>query len=174
MTSAEPAASNLSTFAGSWILDPARTKIEFHTKAMWVLKVKGTAKATEGRGTVGPDGSLDGVLVVDAGSIDTGNKKRDGHLRTADFFQTDQHPTITYTATGARPGPTGKAEVTGTLTVHGETRPLTLLVDIDATPVAATVSTEVTIDRSEWGLTWAKLGAGLSNRVVVSAHFKKA
>ncbi|MGA5704614.1 YceI family protein [Peterkaempfera bronchialis] len=163
----------MSTYAGSWTLDPDRTSITFHTKAMWVLPVKGTFRALEGAGEVGADGSLSGTLVIDAASIDTGNKKRDDHLRNADFLEVTAHPAITFTATGAVATPAGKVEVTGELTVHGRTKPLTLLAEVSATGDSATVSTEVEIDRSLWGLTWAQMGAGLKNRAVVTAHFHR-
>lgn len=64
----------LGDFVGKWVLDPDRTSIVVHTKAMWVFPTKGTAKAIEGVGTVRPDGGLTGTLVIDAASIDTKNK----------------------------------------------------------------------------------------------------
>jgi polyisoprenoid-binding protein YceI len=86
-------------FVGKWMLDPDRTSIVFHTKAMWVFPAKGTARAIEGVGTMGTDGGLSGSLVVDAASIDTKNRKRDAHLRTADFFEVETFPTINFEAT---------------------------------------------------------------------------
>ena len=84
------------------MLDPDRTSIVFHTKAFWVFPVKGTAKAIEGAGTVGADGSISGTLVIDAASIDTKLKRRDAHLRTADFFEVERFPAITFEATSGR------------------------------------------------------------------------
>jgi polyisoprenoid-binding protein YceI len=165
---------DLSALAGSWSLDPSQTSIVFHTKAMWMFKVKGTIKAIEGGGTVGADGSVSGSLVMDAASVDTNKKKRDDHLRAADFFEVDQFPTITFTISSAHTAGEGKVEVAGTLTIHGQTRPLTFLADVSVTDGSATVSAEVDIDRSAWGLSWAKMGAGLANRVLVSARFTKA
>jgi polyisoprenoid-binding protein YceI len=174
MTPPDEVASDLSAFAGTWTLDPARTTIEFHTKAMWVLPVTGTAKALEGRGVVAPDGTVSGTLVIDAASIDTKNKKRDAHLRTDDFFAVDNHPTIVFTlGTGHLTG-AGTLELVGDLTVHGRARPLTLTAGVTAEDRAATVTTEVEIDRSEFGLTWSKMGAGLHNRVVITAHFDRS
>lgn len=65
---------DLGDFVGEWVLDPDRTSIVIHTKAMWVFPAKGTAKAIDGVGTVGTDGGLSGTLVIDAASIDTKNK----------------------------------------------------------------------------------------------------
>jgi polyisoprenoid-binding protein YceI len=173
MATSEPAAAELSALVGRWALDPERTTIEFHTKAMWVFPAKGTARALEGGGNVGADGSFSGTLVVDAASINTKNKKRDEHLRTADFFEVQKHPTITYTAKGGRLTPSGQVEVDGELTVHGQTRPLPLVANVDVEGESATVSTQVDIDRSNWGLTLTPYGAGLKNRVVVRAYFHK-
>ena len=52
MTTPNPTATELSSLSGAWTLDPARTTVTFHTKAMWVLKVKGSLRATEGGGTL--------------------------------------------------------------------------------------------------------------------------
>jgi polyisoprenoid-binding protein YceI len=173
MTSPHETAADLSPYAGTWTLDPSQTSIEFHTKAMWVLNVKGTFKAIEGKGTVGADGRISGSIVFDAASVDTKQKKRDDHLRTADFFEVDAFPTITFAVTDAHPKGTDQAELIGDLTVHGTTRPLTLLADVSLNGGSATVSTEVDIDRSAWGLTWAKMGAGLKNHLVIKARFTK-
>ena len=174
MTSPNEAVADLSAFAGSWNLDPSQTSIVFHTKAMWVLNVRGVFKAIEGSGTVGADGSVSGSIVLDAASVDTKTKKRDDHLRTADFFEVTIHPTIIFSVTDAHPKGPGKVELAGTLTIRGATRPVTLLADVTLTGGSATVSGELDIDRSEWGLTWAKLGAGLKNHVVIDARFTKA
>lgn len=164
----------LGDFVGKWVLDPDRTSIVIHTKAMWVFPTKGTAKAIEGVGTVGPDGGLSGTLVIDAASIDTKNKKRDAHLRTADFFEVETFPTITFEATGGRLADSGKLELAGTLTVHGQTRPLAVAADLSVAADTVTVAAEVPIDRSEWGLSLTPFGAGLKNRIVISAYFRKA
>jgi polyisoprenoid-binding protein YceI len=71
---ATPAA--ISDLTGTWALDPRRTTIQFQTKAMWVLNVNGTLRATEGSGAVDGNGQVTGRLVVDANSIDTKNKRR--------------------------------------------------------------------------------------------------
>jgi polyisoprenoid-binding protein YceI len=122
---------------------------------------------------VDPDGGLSGTLVIDAASIDTKNKKRDAHLRTADFFEVERFPTITFEVTSGRLAGSGKLELTGTLTVHGQTRPLSLVADLSVAADSVTVSTEVAIDRSEWGLSLTPFGAGLKNNVMINARFRK-
>jgi polyisoprenoid-binding protein YceI len=122
---------------------------------------------------VAPDGTVSGRLVIDTGSIDTRNKRRDEHLRSADFFEVDTYPTLIYTVTGA--SPVGdKVKVSGDFTVHGQTRPVEVLATVtDDGPDRVRITAEVDIDRSQWGLTWAKMGARLTNHVVVNAQFSK-
>ncbi len=160
---------------GSWQLDPAATTVELHTKAMWGLAtVKAVFKAVDGGGTVGADGSVAGTIVIDASSVDTKNKTRDKHLRSGDFFEVEKYPTITYTVTGAGPATDKRVTVTGTLTMHGESRPLDVPVTVtEAGPDKVLVTGEFEIDRSKWGLTWAKMGARLINQISVAAVFTK-
>ena len=165
----------LASTTGTWQLDPSATTVELRTKAMWGLaKVKVVFKPTSGGGTVGADGTVAGTLVIDAASVDTKNKKRDKHLRGSDFFEVETYPTFTYTATGARPATGNQAMVTGTLTVHGKSRPLDVPVTVtEAGPNQVLVTGEVEIDRSDWGLTWAKGGTRLINQVTVAAVFTR-
>ncbi len=173
MTSPSQDSFDLSSFAGNWELDRDRTSIQFHTKALWVFPAKGTFRALEGAGTVAPDGGISGTLVIDAASIDTKNKKRDAHLRTADFFEVETFPTVTYEATSGRLAGPGTLDLDGNLTVHGETRPLAVSANLSVAAGSVTVSAELDIDRSAWGLTLRPFGAGLKNRVVINAQFHK-
>jgi polyisoprenoid-binding protein YceI len=166
--------SDLSDLEGQWCLDLSRTTVEFHTKIMRVIPVKGRIKAIEGRGSVVDDGSIDGSLVLDVASIDTGIKKRDDHLRTTDFFDADQYPTIEYRAQSARRLPSGEFEVTGTLTIHGQTRPLINQVEIQHLPTEVVVSANIELDRTAWGIGRARLGPPTAARVVVTAHFVRS
>ncbi|MFD9670306.1 YceI family protein [Rhodococcus sp. NPDC059968] len=174
MTSPMEPVPHLSTLVGSWTLDPARTSIAFHTKALWLLPVTGTFHAVEGAGTVSNDGSITGTLVVDATSVNTKNSKRDEHLRSADFFDVQKYPTIIFTATEARPAEPGHLHLGADLTVHGQTRPLTVPAHVVATEDTAAVTAEVHLDRSSWGLTYTKKGSRLATHVVIKAHFIKS
>jgi polyisoprenoid-binding protein YceI len=103
--------SDLSSLDGQWSLDPERTTVEFHTKIMRVISVRGSIRAIEGGARFVTDGAVEGNLILDATTIDTGIKKRDAHLRTADFFDTDKFPTIIFEAQSARRFPSGEFEV---------------------------------------------------------------
>ena len=84
--------------AGNWTLDPSRSTVSLRSKSMWGLApVKGVFRQASGQGTVSPAGDVSGTVTVGAASIDTKNKKRDTHLRSADFFDSDTYPDITVT-----------------------------------------------------------------------------
>jgi polyisoprenoid-binding protein YceI len=173
MSSSPDTRDALTKLVGSWSLDTARTTIEFRTKAMWILPVKATAKAVDGGGEVDLDGTVRGTLIIDAGSIDTKNKKRDAHLRTADFLEVEKHPTIIFAINGAQPTAAGKVELSGTLTIHGETKPVKFVGDYASTPTGIDLTVETEIDRSEWGVSLAPMGAGLKNQIQVRARFDR-
>ena len=164
------------TTAGTWRLDPSATTVEFHTKAMWgMAKVNGTFRPVSGIGVVGDDGTISGELVVDASSIETRNKRRDKHLRGADFFEVRTYPTFSFSASEVTPSADGTLSIKGTLQIKDRSLPI----DVVATSTLqssqrVTVSAEATIDRSRWGMTWARMGAALINRVVVVAEFVRS
>ena len=166
----------LADAAGEWRLDPTGTTVELRAKAMWGLaKVRGRFQTVEGSGVVGEDGKVSGTIVFDAKSIDTKNKRRDTHLRSADFFEVEKYPTFTYSVTGATPTDDGKLRVTGSLTIKDQSQPLELLVTAtQSAPGRATLTAEAQIDRRQWGMTWAKMGAGVINQVVVEAQFTRS
>ena len=163
--------SDLSVLEGQWSLDPDKTTIEFHTKIMRVIPVKGRIKATEGRVSVLADGSIDGYLTLDVATIDTGIKRRDDHLRTGDFFDAERYPTMQFAARSARELPSGGFEVTGNLTIHGQTRPLIALAEIHHLPTGVSVSANLELDRTAWGVGRTRFGPSHAARIGVAAHF---
>ena len=111
------------TLAGAWTLDPARSKVVLKTRHTWgLLPLEGVFTQVAGNGTVTAAGEVSGVITVGAASVDTKNDRRDKHLRSADFFDVDNHPDFTFTADGASPAGDG-VRISGTLTVRGPTRP---------------------------------------------------
>lgn len=145
---------------GLWQLDATASTVAVRHKTMWgLVTVKGTFNAVSGQGEVRPDGSAVGTLTLDAASLDTKNKQRDKHLRSAVFFDAANHPEITFAARSAQVRDGGTVEVTGQLTVRGISRPQTLvarLVGADADTLA--LETQFTVDRAEFGLNWNQLG----------------
>jgi polyisoprenoid-binding protein YceI len=147
------------TAAGSWVLDPAGSSAEFRARHFWgAITVRGTLGSMAGAAAVSPDGSVTGQISFDARSLDTGNKRRDKHLRSADFFHTDEHPQAVLTVTSARPaGPDG-LECQGFLDVAGHARPVTVTAHIqEATGHAVVLTAELQVDRAEFGMTWNAL-----------------
>ncbi|RPF36941.1 YceI family protein [Streptomyces sp. TLI_185] len=145
---------------GVWQLDAAASTVALRHKTMWgLVTVKGTFAAVGGQGEVQPDGSATGTLTLDAATLDTKNKKRDEHLRSADFFDTANHPEITFAVRSAKAGAGDTVEVSGQLTVRGISRPQTLTASLaGADADALTLDTEFTVDRAEFGLGWNQLG----------------
>lgn len=173
MASATPRA--ISDLRGTWSLDPQRTTIHFTTKALWITTVNGTLRATDGSGIVDADGRVTGRIAIDAGSIDTKNKKRDEHLRNADFFDVPKYPSIIFDVTDVHIGAPGQGTVQGTLSLHGVSRaiefPAALRTESDD---ALTVDVRAQIDRRQWGLGWTKMGASLHNSITIEATFVRS
>jgi polyisoprenoid-binding protein YceI len=162
--------------AGKWVLDPRQSSIRLKSRSMaGLVRVNGVFREISGNGTVSPDGKVSGTVTVAAASIDTKNTQRDTHLRSADFFDSDNHPDIIFTVHDIRPSGQ-RAAVTGALTVRDRTRPLSF----DA---AASVrgdgevwlDAEVHINRADFGLTWNLMGTvSMKNTLTIHAVFTVA
>ena len=113
-------------------------------------------------------------------AIDTGNARRDTHLRSADLFDSDQYPDITFAVDGARltgQDPAGQSAVlTGALTVRGVTRPLSFDTQVSVRGDGEIVlDGAVRINRADFGLTWNVLGtASMLTTITVHALFTAA
>jgi polyisoprenoid-binding protein YceI len=161
------------SLAGQWMLDPSRSSVSLQSKAMWgMASVRGGFSDVSGRAVILPSGEASGTISVGSESVSTKNAQRDKHLRSADFFESDVHPHIVFTAQQVTLGGDG-ATVTGTLQVRDRTRPLTVPVAVSALDDdAIQLDAEVQIDRSDFGLTWNMLGAtSMKNTLTVRAVF---
>ncbi|MFC5905650.1 YceI family protein [Streptacidiphilus monticola] len=162
---------------GTWTLDADASSIGLRTKSVWgLVKVTGRFGVTSGHGTVAPDGTVTGELVVDAASIDTANAKRDEHLRSAHFFDTANHPAITYRVNGVTPTGNGLFSVRGTLTVRDTTGPLPFTATAEGVGSdAITLTAEVPVDRRQFGVSFNQLGMMANDNVLtVTAVFRRA
>ena len=166
----------------TWTIDPAHSLVEFAAKHMMITTVKG--RLADVRGTVvldeaTPDASSVSVEFA-AASIDTRSEQRDAHLRSADFLDVENHPTVSFTSRrieGARAEEGHRFRVIGDLTIRGTTKEVVL----DATfegrgrdpwgGERLSFSADTKIDRRDFGLTWnAALETGgvlVSNEVKV-------
>jgi polyisoprenoid-binding protein YceI len=161
---------DLAGLVGTWKLNAERTSVGFRTRALWIIPAKGTLQAIRGSAQVGADGRVSGEIVLDPASVDTKTKKRDDHLRSADYFDIVHHPTITFTVTDVRTATTGELEVTGNLDVHGQSTKLALLADVALDADSATVSTEAVINRGMLGM---KKRTPAKSWVTVHAQFDR-
>ncbi len=163
------------SLAGLWTLDPARSSVALRSKSMWgLVPVKGTFGQVSGAAEIAAGGTASGTITVGAASIDTKMAARDKHLRSPDFFDTENHPEITFSASEISLTDDG-ATVAGSLQVRGQTRPLSVPVRITA-PDANTlqVDAEIEIDRSDFGLTWkGPFGASTHNTLPIRVVFTK-
>jgi len=162
------------TLAGSWTLDASRSTIGLRSKSMWGLApVKGVFRQVSGTGTVSPAGEVSGAITAAAASVDTKNKKRDTHLRSADFFDSDTYPQITFRVDRLTPSSHG-VTVTGALTVRDRTRPVSFDARASVVDGEVWLDAELQVDRSDFGLTWNQMGmASMHNTITVHAVFTK-
>ncbi|GGK63257.1 YceI family protein [Streptomyces flaveus] len=162
---------------GLWQLDPARSTVAVRQKTMWgMVTVNGTFAGITGDGEVRPDGSASGTVTLDAASLDTKHEKRDKHLRSADFFDVDRHPTITFAVRSCVPHTDDTVEVSGQLTVRGVSRPVSFTARVtDSAADAVTLAAELTVDRTEFGISWNQMGMmrGLTT-ITTSLRFARA
>ncbi len=147
---------------GSWEIDPSHASFEFVARHL-MAKVRGKFSGVTGMATVAErpqDSTLE--VELDAATIDTGDQTRDGHLRSNDFFGTQDHPTISFHSTGVRPGADATHwQVDGELTIRGVTRPITVEVEFLGGAIDPWGNQRIgfsgvvpEVDREDWGLTW--------------------
>ena len=114
---------------GTWTLDPTHTEIGFTVRHL-MSKVRGKFDTFEGTLVTAEDPTASTVSVsVDLTSINTGTADRDAHLRSADFFEVDTYPSMTFTSTGVTQKDDDEFVLTGDLTIKGVTKPLELEVE---------------------------------------------
>jgi polyisoprenoid-binding protein YceI len=163
------------SLAGDWALDPARSTATLRSKHMWGLApVKGVFRSIEGGGTVSPAGEVTGQIALATEALDTKNKKRDAHLRSADFFETEKYPAITFTLDKLVPADEG-VTVSGHLTVRDQSGPISFSATVAlAGDGEVALDATVLVDRSEFGVTINKVGMlSMKNTVAVHAVFTK-
>ncbi|OHV38429.1 MULTISPECIES: YceI family protein [Parafrankia] len=144
--------------AGTWAIDPVHSDVSFTVRHMMISKVRGRFGAFTGTVVTGEDPLASEVRAeIDLTSIDTNNAQRDEHVRSADFFEVDKHPTMTYASTGIRLAGDGFV-VDGELSLKGITKPVPLALEFNgAGPDAfggtrAGFSATAEISRKDFGI----------------------
>lgn len=146
-----------------WNIDPDHSVAAFSSRHMMIANVHGQFNKITGTIQFEPDDFAHASVevVIDAKSITTGIKKRDDHLLSPDFLDAEKYPELIFTSTKAEKAGSHRLAVTGDLTIHGITRPVTLHIDY-AGPVKSPFGGETTmgfsiiaeIDRDDFGITW--------------------
>ena len=151
----------LNELNGTYTIDPSHTRIGFSTRHAMVTKVRGAFNVVEGSATTGPN--LEGASIevtMQAASIDTRSADRDGHLKSADFFDVETYPTLTFRSTEVTAVDGDTLRVTGDLTIKDVTRPVT--VDFEFAGAAQDpfgnerigFEGSTVVNRKDFGLTW--------------------
>ncbi len=152
---------------GHWAMDWHQSSIRLKSRSMWGLAaVNGAFREFSGNGTVSADGKASGTITVAAASIDTGNPRRDTHLRSADFFDSAIYPNIIFTTDDILPSGQGAA-VAGTMTVRGRTRPLSFDAAVSVhSDGEIWLDAKIHINRGDFGLNWNQLGMASKHIIV--------
>ncbi|KUO07587.1 YceI family protein [Streptomyces sp. DSM 15324] len=153
---------DLAALTGDYSIDPAHSTIGFVARHAMVTNVKG--KFNDFTGSLHLDGSdpsrSSASIDVKMESIDTGSADRDGHLRSADFFKTDEFPAMTFRSTSAEALGGDDYRITGDLSILGVTKPITIHLEFNGSAKDPFGNERVGFEgkaeilRSEWGLTW--------------------
>jgi polyisoprenoid-binding protein YceI len=154
--------SNSSMALTTWKTDPTHTDISFSAKHMMVTSVRGKFADVDGTLLLDEENPANssGLFTVMAASLNTGVQKRDDHLRSADFFDAETYPAMTFQSTRVEPAGGDDYRVTGNLTIRGTTRPITF--DVEYLGVyqgfgdarRAGFHATAKLNREEWGLSW--------------------
>jgi polyisoprenoid-binding protein YceI len=165
-----PTAAAPRTGVSTWTLDPVHSVAEFKVKHMMISNVKGQFTGISGVLTF-DEGEIVNSRVeasIDASSINTRDPQRDTHLKSADFFEVEKYPALTFQSTSVKRTGEDELAVTGDLTIHGVTRQVTFRVEGPTAPgrdpwgnTRVGLSASTKINRKDFGLTWnAALEAG--------------
>lgn len=147
----------------TWNLDPAHSTAEFKVKHMMISNVKGQFAKVTGTLTLDESKLINSWVeaVIEASSIETRDAQRDAHLKSADFFDVEKFPTLSFKSSGIRLVRNGELAVEGDLTIRGVMRKVIFSVEGPTPPAKdpwgnsrVAVSATTKINRKDFGLTW--------------------
>lgn len=144
------------TIMGYWQLDPQRSKVEFRARHFWgLLTVSGDFADFAGHLDLGADPAIE--LTIEADSLRTGNAKRDRHLRSADFFDAENHPRIRFLSDSVEvQGDT--LRVHGALSARGGSIPIELTAQLRSAGDELEIEAATMAQHSDLGMDWSPLG----------------
>jgi polyisoprenoid-binding protein YceI len=168
--------------AGTWTIDPGHAEVSFIGRHFGLTKIRGRFTGVAGTATIASDPAESRVEVsIEMATVNSGDRSRDDHLRSPDFFDVERHPTATYRSTHVViDGASGT--MNGELTIKGVTRPVELTVrylghvtDPWGNDRAVFTATG-TLNREDWGLTWNMLldagGLLVSKQIVLELEIE--
>lgn len=146
----------------TWQLDTTHSGVHFSVRHLMVSKVRGSFSKYSVDLAFDPANPSAGKVdvTIDAASIDTKEEKRDGHLRSPDFFDVEKYPTLTFKSSKVEAKDAENLVVHGDLTIHGVTKPVSLAVEFAGATkdpwgnTKAGFSAHTTINRKDFGLGW--------------------
>lgn len=151
------------TAVSTWNIDPAHSVAEFKVKHMMISNVKGQFSKLSGSLSLNEGDIADSKVeaTIDAASISTGEADRDAHLKSADFFDVQQFPALSFKSGRVVRKGEDELSVEGELTIHGVTRKVTFAVEGPTAPgkdpwgnTRIGISATTKINRKDYGLTW--------------------
>lgn len=142
-----------------WRLDPDRSTAEFRVPNFWgLMRVRGRFDRLSGWLEIGEQGQRRIELTIDATSLNTGNAKRDEHLRSDDFFDTERHPTVRFVSTSVSGPVDDRMQVQGELLAAGHRVLLELEPTLRQSADRLQLDASAKVDQRELGMTWSPLG----------------
>jgi polyisoprenoid-binding protein YceI len=147
---------------GTYDIDPAHTRLGFAARHAMVATVRGGFAVFSGTITIdhADPARSSAEVEIDAASITTGSDQRDGHLRSADFLDAENHPLITFRSSGAEVVSDAEYKLHGELVIRGVAHPVVLDLEFQGSAVdpfgnnRTGFEGKTTINRKDWGLTW--------------------
>ncbi|RIK16359.1 MAG: polyisoprenoid-binding protein [Acidobacteria bacterium] len=151
----------LQNLNGTYTIDPSHTRVGFSTRHAMVTKVRGAFNDVSGTATTGEnleDAKIE--LTINAASVDTRSADRDAHLKSADFFDVETYPNLTFVSTEVKAVDADTLRVTGDLTIKDVTKPVTIDFEYAGAAQDPFGNTRVgfegstVVNRKDFGLTW--------------------
>lgn len=151
----------INSYSGNYTIDASHSELGFSARHAMVTKVRGSF--TDFTATASTEENLNNAQIdvkIDVASIDTRNKQRDEHLRSADFFDVENYPHITFTSTEVKAKDDTTLTVTGDLTIKDVTKPISIDFDFTGEAIDPWGQSRVgfegqaTVNRKDFGLTW--------------------
>lgn len=184
-----PTAIATETAVTTWNIDPVHTVAEFKVKHLMISNVKGQFTGVSGRLSLNEEDVTKSTIeaTIDAATINTREEQRDAHLKSADFFDVDKFPTLSFRSTSVKRVGDDELKVRGDLTIHGVTRGVEFAVEGPTAPTKdpwgntrVGLSATTKINRKDYGLTWnaaletGGIMVGEEVTITLEAEFVKA